>query len=81
MKSYMDIARVMVRVPVNLENFGENLKIKENMFIQREKMKWFNDGDVNSKYFHAVMKKSLRHNFISSISTSGGLHSSVEEVK
>lgn len=61
--------------------FWLNLKIKENMIIQRSIVKWLNDGDVNSRYFHAIMKKGMRHNFIGPISTSRGMISSVKEVK
>ncbi|XP_058765879.1 uncharacterized protein LOC131639401 [Vicia villosa] len=62
------------------QNFWLNLKIKENMLIQRARLKWLNDGDVNSKFVHAIMKKGLRCNFIGPISTSRGL-SSVDDVK
>lgn len=34
-----------------------NIKIKENMLIQKYILKWLNDGDLNNKYFHRVMKK------------------------
>src|SRR4051812_7049909 len=55
--------------------FWSNLKI--NMLIQRARVKWLNDGDINNKYIHAVMKKSLRRNHFGSISTSMGILSSV----
>ncbi|XP_058744347.1 uncharacterized protein LOC131616936 [Vicia villosa] len=58
-----------------------NLKIKENMLIQKAKLKWLNDGDNNSKYFHRVLKDRRNRNHISNISTSGGLVESVKEVK
>lgn len=60
--------------------FWMHLKIRENMLIQKARLKWPNDDD-NSKYFHAVMKRGLRHNFLGPISMSIGLLSRVEEIK
>lgn len=54
------------------KKFWLNLKIKENMIIQRARMKCLNDRDVNSKFFHAVMNKSLRRNHIGPISSFRG---------
>lgn len=51
------------------------------MIIQRARMKWLNDGGANSKFFHAIMKKSLHANHIFPISTSMGVVSSVKVVK
>ncbi|XP_058776192.1 uncharacterized protein LOC131650503 [Vicia villosa] len=58
-----------------------NLKIKENMLIQKSRVKWLNDGDSNSKFFHRVMKERRRRNHLGSISTSSGILANVEEVK
>ncbi|XP_058746296.1 uncharacterized protein LOC131619189 [Vicia villosa] len=61
--------------------FWLNLKIKENMLIQKSRLKWLNDGDSNSKYFHRVMKERRRRNHISSIVTRSGIMEKVEDVK
>ncbi|XP_058775507.1 uncharacterized protein LOC131649767 [Vicia villosa] len=61
--------------------FWLNLKIKENMLIQKSRLKWLNDGDSNSKYFHRVMNERRRRNHISTITTSSGIVDKVEEVK
>ncbi|XP_058783710.1 uncharacterized protein LOC131658433 [Vicia villosa] len=61
--------------------FWLNLRIKENMLIQKSRLKWLNDGDSNSKYFHRVMKERRRRNYICSISTPSGTIDGVEEVK
>lgn len=36
-------------------------------------MKWLNDGDVNIRFFYAIMKKGFRRNFIGLISTPRGV--------
>ncbi|XP_058733926.1 uncharacterized protein LOC131605606 [Vicia villosa] len=57
-----------------------NLKIKENMLIQKARLRWMNDGDNNIKFFHRTMKER-NWNHIGSINSNGGLVSSVAEVK
>lgn len=61
--------------------FWLNLRIRENMIIQKVRMKWLSDGDVNNKFLHKVMKKGLRRNYIGSIYTVRGVINSVHEVK
>lgn len=51
------------------------------MLIQKARLKWLNDGDINSKIIHRVMKGRRRHNHIGSILTSTGIFDSVEVVK
>ncbi|XP_058741554.1 uncharacterized protein LOC131613931 [Vicia villosa] len=61
--------------------FWLNLKIVENMLIQKSRLNWLNDGDSNTKYFHRVMKERRRKNHICSITTRSGIIDKVEEVK
>ncbi|XP_058746200.1 uncharacterized protein LOC131619076 [Vicia villosa] len=61
--------------------FWLNLKIKENMLIQKSRIKWLNEGDTNSRYFHLVMKERRRRNHISPINSNSGLLESVNEVR
>jgi hypothetical protein len=41
------------------------LKSKEVLAVQRSRVKWFKDGDTNSKYFHRCLKVRERRNAIS----------------
>lgn len=63
------------------KNIWLNLKIRENMIIQRARIKWLNDEDENNKFFHVAMKKNMRNNHIGPIVNSRGVESSVKEVK
>lgn len=45
-------------------SFCLNLRIKENMLAQKYKVKWLNDGDCNSNFFHKVMKEMRRYKHI-----------------
>lgn len=58
-----------------------NLNIKENMPIQMSTLKWLNDTDSISIFFHRVLKERRRRNHIDSIITSRGVVNSVREVK
>ncbi|XP_058746484.1 uncharacterized protein LOC131619402 [Vicia villosa] len=58
-----------------------NLKLKENMLIQKSRLRWLNDGDSNSKFFYRVMKERRSKNHICSLNTSGGVVESVGGVK
>src|SRR4051812_30336574 len=51
------------------------------MIIQRSRLKWINDGDVNGRFFHSVMKGRLRRNHIGPLNISRGVFESVEEVR
>ncbi|XP_058758224.1 uncharacterized protein LOC131631444 [Vicia villosa] len=61
--------------------FWLNLRIKENMIIQKSRLAWINDGDSNSGYFHKVMKERRRYNHIGPINSTSGMKETVLEVK
>ncbi|XP_058756958.1 uncharacterized protein LOC131630185 [Vicia villosa] len=58
-----------------------NLKVKENMLIQKSRLKWLNDGDFNSRYFHRVMRERRSKNYIGSLNTPNGMVTAVGDVK
>ncbi|XP_058733267.1 uncharacterized protein LOC131604869 [Vicia villosa] len=61
--------------------FWRNLRIKENMLVQKSRMKWLKEGDTNSGFFHKVMKQRRLHNHIGPILISGGMVELVEDVR
>ncbi|XP_058741986.1 uncharacterized protein LOC131614421 [Vicia villosa] len=61
--------------------FWRNLRIKENMLLQRSRLMWLKEGDSNSGFFHKVMKQRRRQNHIGPINSSRGLVESVEEIR
>ncbi|XP_058755941.1 uncharacterized protein LOC131629164 [Vicia villosa] len=61
--------------------FWKNLRIKENMLLQRSRLNWLKEGDSNSGFFHKVMKQRRRSNHIGPILSSRGLVETVEDVR
>src|SRR3954464_4539723 len=62
------------------KNIWFNLKLKENMLIQKSRLRWLNDGDDNSRYFHNTVKDRRRMNRICLVDSNGDV-ASVNEVK
>ncbi|XP_058765931.1 uncharacterized protein LOC131639452 [Vicia villosa] len=58
-----------------------NMRVKENMLLQKSRARWDREGDMNNKYFHSVLKSRRRRNFIGRITTERGKVEKVEKVK
>ncbi|XP_058733656.1 glucan endo-1,3-beta-glucosidase-like [Vicia villosa] len=78
---WLDSEGIMDKRREATARFWLNLRIKENMLIQKSRLKWLNNGDTNRGFFHIVMKDRRRHNFIGSINSNRGILDSVAEVK
>src|SRR3954465_14998899 len=63
------------------KNIWSKLKLKENMLIQKSRLKWLNDGDINSRFFHNVVKEMRQRNRICLIDENEGVVSAASEVK
>ncbi|XP_058740918.1 uncharacterized protein LOC131613249 [Vicia villosa] len=61
--------------------FWTKLRIKENMLVQKANLKWLNEGDSNSGFFHKVMKENRRINYTGPINSTKGMLDSVKEIK
>ncbi|CAK8537008.1 unnamed protein product [Lathyrus sativus] len=61
--------------------FWTNLRIKENMLVQKSRIKWLKEGDSNSGFFHRAIKERRRHNHIGPLNVAGSMIEKVEEVK
>lgn len=53
--------------------FWSKLRLKENMIIQKSRLKLLNERDSNTGFFHKAMKERRRHNHISPINSRGVL--------
>ncbi|XP_058762983.1 uncharacterized protein LOC131636396 [Vicia villosa] len=58
-----------------------NLRIKENMLIQKSRVRWMKEGDANSSFFHKVMKEKRRFNHLGPLLSEGGMVESMEEIR
>lgn len=51
------------------------------MLIRKARVKWNHDADLNSKYFHYMVKGMARGNYTRVVNTEKRLVESVDEVK
>ncbi|XP_058785957.1 uncharacterized protein LOC131660684 [Vicia villosa] len=58
-----------------------NMRLKENMFLQKARLKWMKEGDANSGFYHKVMKEKRSINHLGPIQVEGGMVESVEHVR
>lgn len=72
---------VVAKKSVSTSRMWKNLMIKENMILQKSRLKWGRKGDSNSRFFHSFMKDRRRRNFIGSITSEGGMLETVRELK
>lgn len=72
---------IVVKIKEASSQFWRNLRIKENMILQKSRVRWMKEGDSNSKYFHSMMKERRRVNHLGFIVAEMGMLESVEEVR
>ncbi|XP_058768728.1 uncharacterized protein LOC131642504 [Vicia villosa] len=53
--------------------FWRDLQIKEDMLLQKSRLKWLKEGDSNSGFFHKVIEERRRINHIGPILSSRGM--------
>ncbi|XP_009600115.1 uncharacterized protein [Nicotiana tomentosiformis] len=52
--------------------YTRHLKVEEEVLKQKTQLQWFKDGDVNSKYFHSLIRGRRRKLFIHKIKDENG---------
>ncbi|CAJ2644149.1 unnamed protein product [Trifolium pratense] len=63
------------------KRFWEQLHYKESLLKQKSKMKWIQDGDANSRFFHASLKGRRRRNQVVTIKKEDSWIQGVECIK
>src|SRR4051812_40938113 len=53
---------------------------RESILRQKSRSKWISEGNVNSKYFHRMMKGRWRRNNIVGLNSADGFLSEVDEI-
>ncbi|XP_058776653.1 uncharacterized protein LOC131650973 [Vicia villosa] len=59
----------------------QNLHLKESMLKQKSRQKWIQEGDLNTKFFHASLKARNRRNSMISLHTGSGVVDNVDQIK
>lgn len=54
---------------------------KESIRRQKARLKWFVEGDSNSKKFHKAMKQRFKRNFLLGINSANGRLDKVDDMK
>ncbi|KAI5384970.1 hypothetical protein KIW84_071821 [Lathyrus oleraceus] len=58
-----------------------NQLILKDLLRQKLRASWLKEGNMNSSFFHRVMRARYRRNFISSVNSSDGMKEKVDEFK
>lgn len=61
--------------------FWKDIRIKESMLFQKSRARWIREGDVNSKYFHSLLRYRRKRSFLQLLDGRGRLMEDVSVVK
>lgn len=61
----------------SVKEVWEAMLVRESILRQKSKCRWVHFGDVNSKYFHSIMKGRFKRNNIVILDSGHGLLSEV----
>lgn len=77
---HWDEATVSKRKEVSV-SFWKQIRLKESILHQKSRARWIKEGDVNSKYFHSMLKFKKRKNILKLLDDEGRLIEDVFVVK
>lgn len=63
------------------EGIWQNLHLKESMLKQKSSLRWLQEGDLNTKFFHASLKAKYCRNALVSLQTDNGMVDGVCDIK
>lgn len=66
---------------ITCKTIWRHLYIKYNILIQKARVRWNHEGDLNSKVFHNIVNGRASRKFIGAANTEKGLVDSVDGVK
>lgn len=76
------VDELIIRRSNVVSSMWRNLEIKDDMLIQKARIRWTRDGDLRTKYFHNFVKgRRNKRKIIGSLNMEMGILESVGEVK
>lgn len=71
--NYNNIDEWMGKRRIASKSIWDSIHLKESIIRQKYRNRWIKEGDVNTRFFHAILKDKYRKNSILSVTNSQGV--------